>query len=309
MDLSLNPLPEKQGKFLKSATGLLKENINKSQYRTDIVNHLDSSVRYFYHILPDSELLDKEKIYDKINALTFDDFLTNSLKDMEKSGYEKQFVYDFRTAELARLFFEISKLYLEQNTKLKIDGKLPMNVIESLQNISEFLKMLSNNVLENESHKTISSKDEKKLEENLYEIKLKYQTLEKDNKEYAKLVKQHNKLSNEAGKLDQEYTEIIKKIETMKTDDNPIKQTISIHRASANQIKEKLEKVNVETRQIQEKMEQIKKPLNDKLTEIYKRLDEKYSHLNSYFCPLNRLEEFRLTYNPHKPKENQIMGL
>lgn len=308
MDLSLNPLPEKQGKFLKSATGLLKENINKSQYRTDIVNHLDESVRYFYHILPNSELLNKEKIYDKINALTFADFLTNSLKDMEKSGYEKQFVYDFRTAELTRLFFEISKLYLEQNTKLKVDGQLPRYVIESLQNISEFLKMLSNNVLENESHETISSKDEKKLRENLHEIQLNYQTLEKD-KEYAKLVKQHNQSSNEAGKLDQEYTEIIKKIETMKTDDNPIKQAISIHRAFTNQIKEKLEKVNVETRQIQEKMEQIKKPFNDESTEIYKRLDEKYSHLNSYFCPLNKLDEFRSTYNPHKPKENQIIGL
>ena len=309
MDLSLNPLPDKQGKFLKSGNGLLKENINKSQYRTDIVNHLDDSIRYFHHILPNSEFLNKEKIYDKINALTVDDFLTNSLKDMGKSEYEKQFVYDFRTAELARLLFEISRQYIEQNTKLKADGQLPSYIIQSLQNISEFLKMLSNNVLENESHETISSKDEKKLRENLHEVQLKCKTLENDNEEYAELVKQHNGLSNEAGKLDQKYNTIINKIEKMKTDDNSVKRAIQIERVFANQTKKELAKVNAKTIKIQEKMKQIKKPLNDESTVIYKRLNEKYSHLNSYFCPLNKLDEFRLTYNPHKPKENQIIGL
>ena len=38
-------------------------------------------------------------------------------------------------------------------------------------------------------------------------------------------------------------------------------------------------------------------------------LNEKYSHLNPYFCSLNMLNEFRLTYNPHKPKDNQIIGV
>ena len=307
MDLSLNPLPVKQGEFLKSANGLLKENINKSQYRTDIVNHLDESIRYFYHILPNSEFLKKEKIYDKINALTLDDFLTNSLKDMGKSENEKQFVYDFRTTELARLFFEISRQYLEQNTKLKVDGQLPSYIIQSLQNISEFLKMLSNNVLENESHETINRKEEEKLEEKLQKIQRKYQTLEKDNKEYAKFVKQHEKLSDEAGKLDQEYHVIINEIEKMKSDDNPVQRAISVKRVFANQTKEKLEKVNAKTRKIQEKLEQIKKPFSDESSEIQKRLNEKYSHLNSYFCPINKLEEFNFTNNPHNPKEKQIL--
>lgn len=309
MDLSLNPLPAKQGKFLESADGLLKENINKSQYRTDIVNHLDESIRYFHHVLPNSERLNKEKIYDKINALTLDDFLTNSLKDMEKPEHEKQFVYDFRTVELARLLFELSRQYLEQNTKLLVDRQLPSYIIQSLQNVSEFLKMLSNNVLENESHNTISNKEEKELRTNLDKIQQKYQTLEKDNKEYAKLVKQHVELSNESGKLDQKYVLSINKIEKMKTDDNPIKKSIQVERTFSNQIKKELSKVNEETIQIQEKMNQIKKPLNNELTEIYKRLNEKYSHLNPYFCSLNMLEEFRLTHNPHKPKDNQIIGV
>jgi len=309
MDLSLNPLPDKQGKFLESVDGLLKENINKSQYRTDIVNHLDESIRYFHHILPNSKLLNKEKIYDKINALTLNDFLTNSLRDMEKPEHEKQFVYDFRTVEIARLLFETSKQYLEQNTKLKADGQLPSYINQSLQNISEFLKMLSNTVLDDESHDTIPDKEEKLLREKLHTIEIKCQTLEKDNKEYAKLVKQHNELSNKAGKLDQEYNIIVNKIEKMKNDDNPVKRAIQVERVFANQTKKELSKVNKETIPIQEKMKQIKKPLNDELTEIHDRLNEKYSHLNPYFCSLNMLNEFRLTYNPHKPKDNQIIGV
>ncbi len=107
MDLSVNPLPEKQKKFLESGSGLFKKNFNKSQYRKDIVDHLDNSIRYFYHILPNSHLLKKEDIYDKINAQTLNEILENSLKQMHKQGYEKSFQYDFRTVELARSLFEI----------------------------------------------------------------------------------------------------------------------------------------------------------------------------------------------------------
>ena len=37
-------------------------------------------------------------------------------------------------------------------------------------------------------------------------------------------------------------------------------------------------------------------------------LGSKYKHLEPYFCMLERLPEFRFTYSPHKPKEDQVIG-
>ncbi len=49
------------------------------QAKSEVIKQLDQSVKYLHHILHDSHHL-KDEIYDKVNALTKEEFLQNSLR-------------------------------------------------------------------------------------------------------------------------------------------------------------------------------------------------------------------------------------
>ena len=150
MDLSVNPLSEGHKNHLNEATGLLHEHYNKSQYSTDIIQHLEESILYLYHILPKSHVLQKDKIYDKLNAQTLGEVMPLLLKDVEqKSGSNK---YDFRTIELARMLFNVSSNYL-LSSPLWQDTDFVTNDVDK---ISTCFQKLSENGLDKESHETIN---------------------------------------------------------------------------------------------------------------------------------------------------------
>jgi len=312
MDLSVNPLPEKQRKFLKSDSDLFKKNFNKSQYRIDIAGHLDSAIRYFYHILPKSHLLDKEKIYDKINAQTLEDFLKNSLMDIENQGDFRSYSYDFRTIELARLLFEISSDFLKNNPYLKVDDELPAETLRSIKTVSDFYKMLAKNGLQRQSHETIKVKDEKKLELELKEINKKIENKTKSGSEYYKINTEHSKLSDQQITLDNEYHQLqVKQSELeaklKKPKDQKDKLTLQkdskINQEKMKENRQKRVPINQQILGLQEKREKILKPLQEKRYQIQEELGNKYKHLESYFCMLQKLPEFSVTYSPHKPKK------
>lgn len=323
MDLSVDPLPAKQGDFLKSGGGLFSKNINKSQYRIDIVKHLDLAIRYFYHILPKSHLLDKEKIYDKINAQTLEDFLKNSLMDIENQDDFRLYSYDFRTAELARLFFETSSDYLKQNSYLKDKDKLFRNVLEALETISEFYEMLANDGLQKDPYGTLKKKEEENLKRDLRKVEQEIQEAIKPGSKYEQINKKHSELSDHQIKLDNEYhklqSEKAEKQSQLNTftkdkDKNKIYELknalkeIEIKQKN-NRIKRK--PINEEILKLQTKRKKIIQPLNEEKTKIQNELNRKYEHLDPYFCSLSghRLSSFAFSDIPHKPKEEQKHGL
>lgn len=138
MSKSDSTLTLRQKKFLKSEKPL---GFNKSQYQTDIEHKLKKSIAALQEILPNTRNLRKDQIYNMINATTLENIIKNLIVDVthaEKKEtvlghglnarswhFEKQFHYDFRTVELARLLFEVSARYLKRS---------------SLVNENEFLK-------------------------------------------------------------------------------------------------------------------------------------------------------------------------
>jgi len=148
MKLYENPETTRQRKMLKS------EKLGRyGEAKKEVIHQLDKSIRYLHHILQQTYNLTDE-ICDKINALTMVEFLQNSLR-IKKTKIWDPYAYDFRTVELARLFFEISADYLKQNPYLKPDDEIPKNIQNSISDVSDFFKMLSNDVLQREPNKPI----------------------------------------------------------------------------------------------------------------------------------------------------------
>lgn len=318
MDLSVSPLPEKQKKFLESGTGLLKKNFNKSQYRKDIIEHLDDSIRYFYHILPNSHLLKKEDIYDKINAQTLIEILENSLKQMHKQGYEKSFQYDFRTVELAKTLFEISKEYLEQNPVLKVHNELAEDTKRSLQNISDSYYILSKIALEKQANEKISIRNEKTMRNDLERLKKLKEDLKYKDEKYIALEKEKNELQNEVSNLDHALTQKSNSLsELIKQKNNSsaklLKQkttkAIKAIEAEMGRLKEQQKENHQRTLEIQDEQRKMLKVINEKEDEIWKELGIKYDHLIPYYSLKNKLDEFEYKKSPHIPKEKQPAGL
>jgi len=318
MDLSVNPLPEKQLNYLKSDSDLFKKHFNKSQYRKDVIEHLDTAIRYYHHILPKSHLLDKKKIYDKINAQTLEDFLQLSLKDMEASESFKPYAYDFRTIELARLFFEISSDYLKNNPYLKADDSLPPDTLRNINTISVFFKMLANEGLQRQANETIKVKDEKKLELELKEINKKIEDKTKSGSEYYKINTKHSELSDQLLTLDNEYHqlqpkqyELESKLKKPKDQEDKLalQEDSEINQKKMKETRQKRAPITHKILALQEKREKILKPLQEKRNQIQKELGDKYKHLEPYFCMLQRLPEFGFTCSPHKPIKDQVIGI
>lgn len=305
MDLSVNPLPDKQRNFLKSGGGLFSKNINKSQYRTDIVNHLDESIKYLYHILPNSHLLKKDQVYDKINAQTLDFALQNTLKDIDNENISNKF--DFRTIEIARMFFEISKQYLEQNPILKIRGDLTEETKRSLQSISDSYYLLANTALEKEGNKTITIKNEKRMRDSLERLKKSKEDLVYRDKKYTNLEQEKRKLQDKASKLDQEWTEKSRSIDELVKSANT--KAIKIIQGEMEYLKEREKEINQKVIKIQDKQRKLLKPILEEVDKIWKELGRKYNHLEPYFSLKNSLSEFTYTYSPHKPEKEQTHGL
>jgi len=218
-----NPLRDRHRKMLKS------EKLGRAgEAKKEVAGHLDKSIRYLHHILQNPHHL-KDVIYDKVNALTLAEILQNSLR-VRKSKSGGSYVYDFRTAELVRLLFEIVADYLKQNPYLKVDDDLPRNVQNSLSDVSDFSKMLSNDVLQREHDEPID-KEEIILRGQLHGLEETY--LELDTK--------WNNLVNERDRMDDKNSRqmLSKKIDVVAWQRNVVTGLL-------NQCKIKLSKKNLQ---------------------------------------------------------------
>lgn len=305
MHLSENPLSKGQIKLLGSRKSLGRDS---PQVKKDITDRLDKSIRYLHNILKDTHNLEKNKIYDKINAQTLNDILENSLKDG----------YDFRTIELARTLFEISKQYFEQNPISKIHYELREDDKRSLKTISDSYFSLSKSALEKQANEKISIRNEKTMRNDLERLKKSKEDLKYKDEKYTSLEKEKNELQNEVSNLDYALTQKSNSLaELIKQKNNSssklLKQkttkAIKAIEAEINQLKEKQKENHQKTLKIQDKQRKMLKQIIKEENEILKELGKKYDHLKPYFSLKNRLDEFGLSYSPHKPEKEQALGL
>lgn len=248
MKLYENPLSVNQKNMLKS------EKIGGAgESKSAVVGHVDKSIRYLHHILKDTHNIEDE-IINKINAQTLSEFLQNSLR-IRKAKTWDPYAYDFRSVELARLFFEISAEYLKQNPYLRIDENLPKNIQNTLSDISDFFKMLSNDILKHEPNESID-KEEKILRKRLHGLEETYQKFDTN---WNNLAKEHNKM-----------------------DDKNSRQMLS----------KKIDMVTFQRNLVYELQNQCKLKLS-------KKNMQKYNHPDKVYCPINRLNDFMISHNPH----------
>jgi len=297
MHLSENPLSKGQIKLLGSRKSLGRES---PQVKKDITDRLDKSVRYLHNILKDSHNLKKDEVYDRINAQTIRDFLVNSMKK------EYSPVYDFRTVELARTLFEISKQYLEQNPILQVHNQLQEDTRRSLQNISESYYILAKSALDKDGHDVLTLKDEKRIKDNLDRIRKSKEEIQASQK-YTKLENDKRILQDKAGKLDQEWTQNSNSIPDLIKDGNT--KAIKIIEGQMIQLKDKEKQINQKVVRIQNQQKKLLQPILEEMGEVLKEQSTKYNHLKPYFSLINPLDEFGYAYSPHKPEKEQSRGL
>jgi len=198
MDLSVNPLKSKARSFLKSVNPL---GFNKAQYQNDISRHIEKSIRYLFHILKNPHNLRETDLYDKFNAQTLAAIIEDLLRDTKEKDEYRHEKYDFRTVELAKLFFYISTNYLNKSKVFQDDEF----IADEVKRVANRFQMLSRSILEKEKHDgKISEKQEIKLKDKLEELK---------NHEYYKLTKKRSLLIKKAEKAsDEEYKKIKREI-------------------------------------------------------------------------------------------------
>lgn len=276
MNLSENPLSIGQRNLLRSRKPLGRSG---PQVKKDIIKHLDKSIRHLHHILSDTHNLKQEEVYDRVNAQTVTDILENILKKGDTP------VYDFRTVELARTLFEISKDYLEQNPVLKVRHQLPEDTRRSLKHISDSYYILANIALNNEGNETTSREEEQKLREKLKELEKSHKKIV-DDKPYIKLENEKIKLQDNASKLHQELNQINDLVKEGNTKD------VKVIHSQINKLKKKEKEINQKAEKIQNEQKQMWGHFRKEAIKIQVKLNQKYNHLKQYCSKKNKLSEF-----------------
>ncbi len=292
--LSENPLSKRQKAFLESEKAI---GFNKSQFQEDILEHVDKSMRYLYHILEHPHNLKTDELYDKFNALTLVDILKNMLMDLEQKTSYKNQKYDFRTVELARVMFHISTNYL-LNSPLWNNKEFVKTDIDRL---SYYYQALADGQLDKVSHELVNEVEERKMNEDLVKIKQEDDKIRYDpdgdwyifNKQYEDCNKKQNDWINKIAIL-----------KSQKTQTKKIKDEIKLLESL---LEERLRAIY----KIQENRESSLKDVKEKRNEIIDKLSHKYDHLSNVYCEYDRLSPFNYKSNPHFPEghsKNQYRG-
>ncbi len=282
MDLSENPLSERQYNYLKSgstlvAPGEIKNNLNKnkgkSQIRVEITTHLEKSLLYMHYILPYSSELSNERIYEILNAQTLMEILKNLLVDVRKRNHSlRSYSYDFRTVELARAMCEISTNYLKE---IAPDNK---TISEDIRRVSDHFKIIAKFQLKQESNKELSEN------EGLLRIR-----------EEKKLKDEFNR-SNEQLKIiidGEKYSNLRKEIIALRNRMIILDQTTRDGIASRSYYEKKKKTIENTISNKKEQMKSMIEPWILKARKITAQLFGKYDHLKKYYCPVNSLSEFK----------------
>jgi len=172
----------KQKKFFESGVSN-----NHSRDRTLAKDTCARTIELIDYLFNHSNFLESGEdkwIRDVFNTQTLESILQNIL--MESKGVEKQFKHDFKTTELVRLMFEISREYLIDATKTE-------TIIADLKRISDYFITQSESKLDNETYAEHGNEKHRILtrsqEQRFLELKKKSKLKKEEQKEFKVLHK------------------------------------------------------------------------------------------------------------------------
>lgn len=280
MQKSVSDLSTKSSKMWawltrKSNSYSIEQNDGKSQFKKDFQDlHLEIGFLRIKDILQFSFRLSKQRLYQIFNAQTLKPFLEKLLDDPENTGSNYKSIHDFRTTEIARLYFEVASEYLQNATNSEM-------IKDDLNRVSEHFKIQSGNELKNETYsehgnlknKALTRKEETLLENELGCLIQKYYALNKD----SNIIK----LTNEYRRSTIEYDKLKSKLSHSK---------ISKNKITSLQIKLKgIETIN---KKYYIKLREVEHELVDEINEITLKLERKYNHLTGVYCQKKFLPSF-----------------
>ena len=266
-----------------------KKKIGKGNQSDFVHNAFDYSVGSLLiidYLLKNPQYLETREtkwLDDVFSAHTMESVLKNMLKETDKPEPIRRYRQDFKTTDLARLFFEIGMEFLKESTT---DSKFLHTDIER---IAERFKELSHTRLEsetfrehrNESEKQMTKKHEMKLRKDLQKAQFNF------NKFYT--TEEFNSLNNEIRRLRWEQGRLEIKL-------NSDKNSKEIMKILQNQLKDN----ELHLKQFEKKLKDKKIELYDEIQKIKDELLQKHQHVKTFYCKLNPLPQFK--YDMQKKK-------
>lgn len=250
--------------------------------RSEIELSLVDALLEIHHVMINSKNLvhnkneekKKSKLDQIFNARTMHVFLKKLLCDPTTNSISNSsFQYNFKTAEFARLMFELSKSYF-LNSSLFVNDESSK---EYLTRISDNFKKLSREKLTNEDqNKTIPKKEQDRINELLTD--------------YRKGLNENSTVRDKCHEFEKILEQLYAKLYRLDIENKRIK--------IGNKKKTKTIKNNKEIETVLNTINKYEsgldswKELLDKEEILENKLQEKYTHLSDYFCSENNLEEF-----------------
>lgn len=280
MDLSKIFLSKRLANFLKSENSVQ----NKSQARIDINKHIEKSIILLNHILQDTNSLKRFDVYDKINANSLKEILKNFLKIKS----DKEFNYDFRTVELARLMYEISSQFISSSPQLSHDEFLK----KDLERISQSFTTLSKSVLQQHAYEKLSKNKEEQIKKSLRNISVEIQNVIAKKKRLTNAQNKIKEITDKRQKVINRNNEYRSKIEILEFTDKGISNQCGLYHKLIKLYEIGILKYDKQIVLLEEKFLKDKDliKLNDSRKKFEKQLS-KFDDLQGYFSPLKPLEE------------------
>ena len=280
MHLSRNLLTTRLTNFLISDKSVQ----NKAQARIEINKLIEKSVIKLNHILQNTNSLQTLDVYDRINAKSLKELLRNLLKIKS----DKDFIYDLRTVELARLMYEITSEFISSSPQLSHDKFLK----EELEKISQGFITLSKSVLQQHAHEKLSKNKEEQIKKSLRLNSSNIQEVIYKKKMLTNAQNKNKELSEERKKIIDKINHDKSEIERLKLTDNNLsnqsgffQRLIELNEIGISKCNKK---IRIEEKKFLQNKDLVK--LNEKRKDLKKQLS-KYDDLQDYFSPINPLEE------------------
>ena len=248
--------------------------LNPSDIRKSIMKNLGSSMWYIHTVLKNSKNLYQNEVDQLFNSRTMHIFLKKLLCNPTTDSIDNSsFQYNFKTAEFARLMFELSKSYLLNSSLFKDDESSK----EYLIRISDNFKKLSREKLANEDqNKTIPKKEQDRINELLAD--------------YRKGLNENSTVRDKCHEIEKKLEQLYTKLYRLDIENK--RNNVGTKKKAKNIKNDKEIETMLKTINDYESMLDGWKELLGREERLENKLQEKYIHLSDYFCSENNLEEF-----------------
>lgn len=265
-------------KFFENGSGVVNPTDTRNMAKShclEAVLRLDYLCKHPQHLQSRSE-----KWFDQVfNAHSMESILLNLLRENDKPEFIRDFRHDFKTVELARMYFEVSMMLLKSNTK---ESRILHSDIER---ISERYKEIAKTTLENEAYKQHGNELERAF--TIKDEELEKINLEKTREEFSEHF------------MSKEYRDGHKEAYRLRNKEQEFRYRYIVKNNYKDLSKKQLKIVNGYKTNIQIQIDQILSKLRkkehvfrEKITAIKNNLNKKYDSHKTHYCKTNFLHEF-----------------